>query len=138
MILDIDTANGLAIYQQVVRQLKFAVASGKLRRGELVPSVRELSKQLAINPKSAQEVYGLGMYAAKRALFDQAERDFEQAVRLDKALKEKIPPIADLRHLVKLFRGKGKSIKPIAFVPGKAFIAAISGEGNGHLAPGQL
>ena len=57
MILQIDTANGLAIYEQVVRQLKFAVASGKLRRGELVPSVRELSKQLAINPNTVARAY---------------------------------------------------------------------------------
>ena len=57
MILQIDTSNGLAIYEQVVRQLKFAVASGKLRRGELVPSVRELSKQLAINPNTVSRAY---------------------------------------------------------------------------------
>lgn len=57
MILEIDTANGLAIYEQVVRQLKFAVASGKLRKGELVPSVRELSKQLTINPNTVSRAY---------------------------------------------------------------------------------
>ena len=57
MILEIDTANGLAIYEQVVRQVKFAVASGKLRSGELVPSVRELSKQLAINPNTVARAF---------------------------------------------------------------------------------
>lgn len=57
MILEINTTNGLAIYEQVVRQLKFAVASGKLRHGELVPSVRELSKQLAINPNTVSRAY---------------------------------------------------------------------------------
>ena len=57
MLLKIDTSNGIAIYEQVVRQLKFAVASGKLRRGELVPSVRELSKQLAINPNTVSRAY---------------------------------------------------------------------------------
>ena len=57
MLLQIDTSNGLAIYEQVVRQLKFAVASGKLRPGELVPSVRELSKQLAINPNTVSRAY---------------------------------------------------------------------------------
>ena len=57
MILEIDTANGLAIYEQVVRQLKFAVASGQVRSGERVPSVRELSKQLAINPNTVARAY---------------------------------------------------------------------------------
>lgn len=57
MILKIDTSNGIAIYEQIVRQLKFAVASGKIRRGELIPSVRELSKQLAINPNTVARAY---------------------------------------------------------------------------------
>ena len=57
MRLNIDTANGLAIYEQVVRQLKFAIASGELRKSELVPSVRELSKQLAINPNTVARAY---------------------------------------------------------------------------------
>ena len=57
MRLNIDTSNGLAIYEQVVRQLKFAIASGELRKSELVPSVRELSKQLAINPNTVARAY---------------------------------------------------------------------------------
>ena len=57
MRLQIETSNGLPIYEQVVRQLKFAIASGKLRRRELVPSVRELSKQLAINPNTVARAY---------------------------------------------------------------------------------
>ena len=57
MKLEIDPSNGLALYEQVVRQLKFAVASGSLRRGELVPSVRELSKQLTINPNTVARAY---------------------------------------------------------------------------------
>ena len=80
MILQIDPSNGVAIYEQVVRQLKFAVASGRVRRGELVPSVRELSKQLAINPNTVSRAYrqlqdeqvlesvrGLGMQVATGA-----------------------------------------------------------------------
>ena len=57
MILKINPSNSLAIYEQVMRQLKFAVASGKLRKGELVPSVRELAKQLAINPNTVVRAY---------------------------------------------------------------------------------
>ena len=52
MFLSIDPHNGLAIYDQIVRQVKFTVACGGLRKGELVPSVRELARELAINPNS--------------------------------------------------------------------------------------
>jgi len=39
MFFQIDFADKLAIYDQVVRQVKFAVANGVLSEGELVPSV---------------------------------------------------------------------------------------------------
>ena len=57
MFFRIDLSNGLAIYQQVVRQVKFAVASELLRPGELVPSVRELARELAINPNTVARAY---------------------------------------------------------------------------------
>jgi GntR family transcriptional regulator len=53
----IDPHNGLAIYDQIVRQIKFAVAGGVLRSGQLVPSVRELARELAINPNTIARAY---------------------------------------------------------------------------------
>jgi len=102
MILEIDASNGLPIYEQVVRQLKFAVASGKLQRGELVPSVRELSKQLAINPNTVARAYrqlqdeqvlesvrGLGMQVRAGAeKLCRAERKKLIAARLETVLAE--------------------------------------------------
>ncbi len=57
MFFPVDPSNGLAIYDQVVRQIKFAVAGGVLRAGELVPSVRELARELAINPNTVARAY---------------------------------------------------------------------------------
>ena len=57
MFFDVDPANGLAIYDQIVRQVKFAVAGGAVRTGELVPSVRELARTLAINPNTVARAY---------------------------------------------------------------------------------
>ena len=57
MFLEIDPANGLAIYDQIVRQIKFAVARGVVKPGELVPSVREMAKDLAINPNTVARAY---------------------------------------------------------------------------------
>ena len=45
------------IYGQIADRLKFAVASGVLRPGELIPSVRELSKQLVVNPNTVARAY---------------------------------------------------------------------------------
>ncbi len=57
MLMHVDVDNGLAVYDQIVRQVKFAVADGALRSGEMVPSVRELARQLAINPNTVARAY---------------------------------------------------------------------------------
>ena len=57
MHVRIDPASGIAIYEQIVRAVKFAVARGTLVPGELVPSVRELALQLAVNPNTVARAY---------------------------------------------------------------------------------
>lgn len=57
MIISIDASNGLAIYDQIVRQIKFAVAGGVILPGELIPSVREMAKQTAVNPNTVSRAY---------------------------------------------------------------------------------
>jgi len=57
MFFKIDPSNELAIYDQVVRQVKFAVAGEVLIVGELVPSVRELARELTINPNTVARAY---------------------------------------------------------------------------------
>ena len=57
MFIHIDFSNELAIYDQVVRQVKFAVAGSVIRESELVPSVRELARELTINPNTVARAY---------------------------------------------------------------------------------
>ena len=53
----IDPDNGVPIYEQIARQVKYAVAEGTLIPGQLIPSVRELAKSAAINPNTVQRAY---------------------------------------------------------------------------------
>ena len=57
IILDLNTADERPIYGQIADRVKFAVAGGALRPGDLVPSVRELSKQLVVNPNTVARAY---------------------------------------------------------------------------------
>jgi len=57
MFLHIDAQSGLAVYDQIARQVKFAVAEGVISSGELVPSVREMARELAINPNTVARAY---------------------------------------------------------------------------------
>jgi GntR family transcriptional regulator len=102
MFLHVDVRNGLAVYDQIVRQVKFAVADGALRSGDMVPSVRELARELAINPNTVARAYrqlqddgvletvrgtGLSIAAAARRQC-QAERTKLIRVRLRLVLEE--------------------------------------------------
>jgi GntR family transcriptional regulator len=57
VFFSIDANNGVAIYEQIVRQVKFAIAEESLRPGQLLPSVRALSVQLALNPNTIARAY---------------------------------------------------------------------------------
>ena len=53
----INASNGVPIYEQIVRHIKFAVANGALQVGEHVPSVREAAAQLVLNPNTVARAY---------------------------------------------------------------------------------
>ena len=74
----IDPASRLPIYRQLANQLREAVARGRLLPDERLPSVRELSRTLVVNPNTIARVYtemeregilntrpGLGVFVAR-------------------------------------------------------------------------
>lgn len=72
MFLQIDPGDAAPIYEQISRQIQFAVASGTLGPGDRVPSVRELARRLAVNPNTVARAYrelqALGILDAQRGL----------------------------------------------------------------------
>lgn len=50
--------NNTPIYLQLVKQLKIHIVSGKLKPGERLPSVRDLSLELKVNPNTLQKALG--------------------------------------------------------------------------------
>lgn len=57
MFVRINASNGVPVYDQIARQVKYAVADGVLAAGDLIPSVRELAKELAVNPNTVARAY---------------------------------------------------------------------------------
>jgi GntR family transcriptional regulator len=57
MFFTIDASNGVAIYEQIVRQVQFAIAEEALRPGQLLPSARTLSVELAVNPNTVVRAF---------------------------------------------------------------------------------
>ena len=90
---------GIPIYEQIVYAVKKAVVSGQLKAGDPFPSVREISKELKINPNTAQKVVshlvqarlldirpGIGSVVSEKT--ESSAKEKEQILR------------ADIEHLV--------------------------------------
>jgi GntR family transcriptional regulator len=106
MEFQISTAGREPIYRQLATQVREGVARGQLKPGEKLPSVRELSRRLVVNPNTIARVYtelerdgvlntrqGMGVFVAQPAndltrsarrkkLFDQVDILLTEAVYL--------------------------------------------------------
>lgn len=96
--MEINFKENAPIYLQIVNQLKMDICSGKIAKGEKLPSVRELALTVKVNPNTIQRVYqelerealiltrrGMGTYvtedenlieAARGEVSDQLVKDF--------------------------------------------------------------
>lgn len=57
MKLHISSHDGIPIYLQIVNQVKYLVASGRLEAGEELPPIRTLAEQLLVNPNTVARAY---------------------------------------------------------------------------------
>lgn len=57
MQIHIEAKDGVPIYLQVMQQIKYLVASGRLQPGEELPSIRTLAEQLLVNPNTIARAY---------------------------------------------------------------------------------
>ncbi|MGL4336774.1 MAG: GntR family transcriptional regulator [Turicibacter sp.] len=68
----IEFNNKEPIYLQIVELIKKAIASGELQPGDKLPSVRELSTAVGVNPNTLQRAYTelerLGVTYTKRGM----------------------------------------------------------------------
>ena len=53
----LERQKGTSIFRQLTKQFEYAIFTGKMNPGEKLPSVRELSKNLGINPLTVTKVY---------------------------------------------------------------------------------
>jgi len=57
MQIRISPTDGIPIYRQIVNQVKYLVASGRLVAEEQLPPVRKLAEQLLVNPNTVARAY---------------------------------------------------------------------------------
>lgn len=68
----IDAADPTPLYAQLERAIRASVATGQLRPGDRLPTVRQLAVQLRINANTVAKVYGelerAGVVATRRGV----------------------------------------------------------------------
>jgi GntR family transcriptional regulator len=57
MVWQIDFKSGTPVYLQLVEQVRHAAASGGLRAGEPLPSIRPLAEELRVNRNTIAKAY---------------------------------------------------------------------------------
>ncbi|MFY9252586.1 MAG: GntR family transcriptional regulator [Fuerstiella sp.] len=57
MQIRINTHDGVPIYLQVVNQIKYLVAAGRLSGGDELPAIRTLAETLIVNPNTIARAY---------------------------------------------------------------------------------
>ena len=57
MHIHITASDGVPIYLQVVNQIKYLVAAGRLVSGEELPPIRTLAEKLVVNPNTIARAY---------------------------------------------------------------------------------
>jgi GntR family transcriptional regulator len=53
----LDPKSGVPIYRQIQDQIRYGIASGRLRPGEQLPTVRALAVDLQVNPNTVIKAY---------------------------------------------------------------------------------
>ena len=90
MLIDIHPDSSVPIYEQIVTQITFHIASGALEVGTRIPSVRELREQLVVNPNTVarafQELERRGVLVARRGLGMEVTAEAPRLCRQQRAL----------------------------------------------------
>ena len=53
----LDYSSGVPVYRQIIDQIRFGIASGQLRLGEQLPTVRALAVELKVNLNTVAKAY---------------------------------------------------------------------------------
>ena len=72
MLVSLDTGDATPIYAQISRSLRAAIASGRLKPGDQLPTVRELAVELKVNANTIGRVYSelerAGVFETRRGV----------------------------------------------------------------------
>jgi GntR family transcriptional regulator len=106
MVFQIDFKSGKPVYLQMVDQVRYAAASGALRPGEPLPSLRPLAEELRLNRNTIAKAYAelesqgiVETLPGKGCFLKENQSPFTRQVRHDLLLKEVDEAVVTAHHL---------------------------------------
>ncbi len=106
MLIQLDFKSGKPVYLQLVDQVKAAAASGALRAGEPLPSIRPLAEQLRINRNTVAKAYAeleaqgvIATEAGRGCFLKETASPYRKQVRLAMLAKDIDGAIVQAHHL---------------------------------------
>jgi len=124
--IHISPNDGIPIYLQIVNQVKYLVASGRLAPGEELPPIRVLAERLLINPNTVARAYRelevAGVVSKRRTAgtfvsdagspLARRERLKILTERIDALLSEARQMDIDLDEVLQLVRQRNQAMQP--------------------------
>lgn len=97
MIIAINDASDIPIYQQIRNQIVLGISDGRLAPGEQLPTVRGLAEEIGINAMTVAKAYQLlkqeGYIVTDRRNGARVREDFAESRRLTKEAEETLKRI---------------------------------------------
>ena len=106
MIFQVDFKSGKPVYLQLVDQVRYAAASGGLKTGEALPSIRPLAEELRVNRNTVAKAYTelenqgvIETRPGKGCFLKENNTPFTKQVRQKLLLKEVDEAVVAAHHL---------------------------------------
>jgi GntR family transcriptional regulator len=106
MLFQVDFKSGKPVYLQLVDQVRYAAASGGLRPGEPLPSIRPLAEELRVNRNTIAKAYAelesqgiIETIPGKGCFLKENNSPFTKTVRQKLLLKEIDEAVVTAHHL---------------------------------------
>ena len=106
MLFHIDFKTGKSAYLQLVDQVRYAAASGALRPGDSLPSIRPLAEEMCVNKNTIAKAYAelesqgvIETIPGKGCFLKDGATPFTKTVRQKILLKEVDEAVVTAHHL---------------------------------------
>ena len=106
MVFQIDFKTGKPVYLQLADQIRYAAASGVLRHGESLPSIRPLAEELRVNRNTIAKAYAelenqgvIETIPGKGCFLKENNTPFTKQVRQKLLVKEVDEAVVTAHHL---------------------------------------